>query len=297
MSRKAVEFLLLTFAINWAMIALYQLSGAPWSGAGPFLLATSYMLVPAIVAWIVQRRHGERVKGPLGIRWTWNRWFTLSWLGTALVAVLTVGVGLLLPDVRLDLSMTSMIERLGAQLTPEQLAQVREQTAQLPVHPFWLALVQALIAGVTVNAVFAFGEELGWRGLLQREWAPMGFWRSSLLIGLVWGLWHAPLILKGHNYPQHPVAGVGMMVVFCLLLSPLFGYLRLRSGSVLAAAVAHGTLNGTAGLSAMVLAGGNDLTVSVTGLAGFVVLAVANLLLYWYDRQPDVSALSEPQSA
>lgn len=296
MSRKTVEFLLLTFAINWAMVALYQLAGWPWSGAGPFLLATSYMLVPAIVAWIVQRRHGERVKGPLGIRWTWNRWFTISWLGTALVALLTVGVGLLLPDVRLDLSMTSLIERLGAQLTPEQLAQLREQAAHMPIHPFWLALIQGMIAGVTVNAVFAFGEELGWRGLLQREWAPMGFWRSSLLIGLVWGLWHAPLILKGHNYPQHPVAGVGMMVVFCLLLSPLFGYLRLRSGSVLAAAVAHGTLNGTAGLSAMVLAGGNDLMVSVTGLAGFVVLAAANLLLYWYDRQPDVSALSEPQS-
>lgn len=296
MSRKTVEFLLLTFAINWAMVALYQLAGVPWSGAGPFLLATSYMLVPAIVAWIVQRRHGERVKGPLGIRWTWNRWFTISWLGTALVALLTVGVGLLLPDVRLDLSMNSLIERLGAQLTPEQLAQLRAQAAQMPVHPFWLALIQGMIAGVTVNAAFAFGEELGWRGLLQREWAPMGFWRSSLLIGLVWGLWHAPLILKGHNYPQHPVAGVGMMVVFCLLLSPLFGYLRLRSGSVLAAAVAHGTLNGTAGLSAMVLAGGNDLTVSITGLAGFVVLAVANLLLYWYDRRPDVSALSESQS-
>jgi uncharacterized membrane protein YjjP (DUF1212 family) len=41
---------------------------------------------------------------------------------------------------------------------------------------------------------------------------------------------------------------------------------------------------GTAGLAVMLLRGGSDLTVGMTGLAGFVVLALANAALFVYDR-------------
>jgi hypothetical protein len=40
-----------------------------------------------------------------------------------------------------------------------------------------------LVLGATVNAVFAFGEEFGWRGDLLWELAPLGFWRASVAIG------------------------------------------------------------------------------------------------------------------
>lgn len=59
------------------------------------------------------------------------------------------------------------------------------------------ALVLGL--GATVNAVFAFGEEFGWRGYLLWELAPWGFWRASFAIGVVWGLWHAPIIVAGYR--------------------------------------------------------------------------------------------------
>jgi membrane protease YdiL (CAAX protease family) len=160
---------------------------------------------------------------------------------------------------------------------PETLEEMRAQSAALPVHPLWLALVQALIAGPTINAVFGFGEELGWRGLLLRELAPLGFWRSSYLIGLIWGLWHAPLILRGTNYPQHPELGVALMTVFTMLLAPLMSYVTLRANSVIAAAIFHGTLNASAGMALLPLKGGSDLTVGMTGLSGLVVLAIANL--------------------
>jgi membrane protease YdiL (CAAX protease family) len=75
-----------------------------------------------------------------------------------------------------------------------------------------------------------------------------------------------------------------MMTVFTLLLSPIFGYLRLKGKSVFAAAIAHGTLNGTAGVPLMVLIGGNDLTVGITGLAGFGVLAAINLAIFVFQR-------------
>ena len=83
-------------------------------------------------------------------------------------------------------------------------------------------------------------EEIGWRGLLQRELGFMEFWKSSLTIGVIWGIWHAPIILQGHNYPEHPVIGVFMMTIWCILLAPIFSYIRLKSKSVIAAAIMHG---------------------------------------------------------
>ena len=119
----------------------------------------------------------------------------------------------------------------------------------------------------------------------MRSYAPLGFWRSSAVIGVVWGFWHAPLILQGHNYPQHPWIGVFMMCVFTVLLSPLMGYVTIRANSVIAAAIFHGTLNATAGIGMLVLKGGNDLTVGVTGLAGFITLLLANLVLFLLKRR------------
>ncbi|MFW6136657.1 MAG: CPBP family intramembrane glutamic endopeptidase, partial [Candidatus Aminicenantaceae bacterium] len=81
-------------------------------------------------------------------------------------------------------------------------------------------LLQGLAAGVTANAVAAFGEELGWRGFLQKEFSGFGFRKASFLIGVIWGIWHASLILLGHNYPHTPIAGVFMMVVWCVLFGP-----------------------------------------------------------------------------
>jgi hypothetical protein len=72
---------------------------------------------------------------------------------------------------------------------------------------------------------------------MQRELSNIRFWKSSLVIGTVWGFWYAPLILQGHNYPQHPILGMLMLTIFMLLLSPLFAYVRLKAKSVIAASV------------------------------------------------------------
>jgi membrane protease YdiL (CAAX protease family) len=75
-----------------------------------------------------------------------------------------------------------------------------------------------------------------------------------------------------------------MMMVMCVLLAPIFSYVRLKANSVIAAAIIHGAFNANYGLSLMVVKGGNDLTIGVTGLAGFIVLVLANFCLFIYDR-------------
>jgi membrane protease YdiL (CAAX protease family) len=285
-NRKGLLFVLLTYGISWAIGIAFPLMGGKWNTASATAVALVYMFIPALVAVVVQREiFKDRLK-PLGISFKWNRWWVVGWLIPPVLAFAALGVALLFPDVSFSAGMEGMYERFSENLTPEQIQQMKEQAEAFPVHPIWIGLLQALVAGITVNALAGFGEELGWRGLLQKELSNMGFWSSSALIGLIWGVWHAPLILQGHNYPDHPVIGVFMMIAWTILLSPLFSLVRLKSGSVIAAAILHGTLNASYGLAIFVLKGGSDLTVGMTGLAGFIVLAVVNLGIAFYVRGP-----------
>ncbi|MBM4028358.1 MAG: CPBP family intramembrane metalloprotease [Planctomycetes bacterium] len=285
--KRGALFLGLTFLVNWSLAWLFYSLGGRWGTPVGMAFGAAYMFVPMVVALTLQRGvYREPIKQPLGISFRLNRWFMVAWLLPPLIALTTFGVSLLLPGIEHAPQMEGIFERFASLLTPEQMEQLKERMTAAPVAAMWLVLLQGLFAGITINAVAGFGEELGWRGFLQRQWAFLGFWRSSLLIGVVWGLWHAPLILQGHNYPQHPVAGVFMMTFLCILLAPIFGYIRVKARSVIAAAIVHGTFNATYGLSIALVRGGSDLTTGVTGLPGFLVLAAVLLLLWRLDPDP-----------
>jgi membrane protease YdiL (CAAX protease family) len=285
-TKKVLLFLGFTYLFSWLLAFLfYGLGGIPATPAD-VIMKVVYMFVPMTMAIIVQKGiYKQALRQPLRISFHLNRWFLVAWLLPLIVAIATLGVNLLLPGIQYSPDLSGFIDRMRLVLSPHRLAQLKQQIETLPINPFWLGIIQGMIGGITINAAAGFGEELGWRGLLLKELLALGFWRSSLFIGAVWGFWHAPIILHGHNYPQHPYLGVGMMIVFCMLLSPLFCYITLKSGSVIAAAIVHGSLNGTAGLSIMLIKGGSDITVSVTGVAGFLVLFAANVLMWFYMKR------------
>lgn len=288
MDRKSIGttiFLVLTFSVNWLMAGVFYALGGRLMTIPGVIFSVAYMFVPAVAAVVVQRLWlREAVIRPLGVRFNINRWFLVAWVLPPVAAFAAFAISLLFPDVFYTPGMEGMFERYKDILPPDQTRLLREQFDTFPVHPIWLALVQGMIAGVTVNALAGFGEELGWRGFLQRQWASMGFWKSSLLTGFIWGIWHAPLILQGHNYPQHPILGIAFMTVFTMLLAPAMSYVRTRAGSVIAAAIMHGTLNGTAGLAIILIGGGDDLTTGITGVPGMIAWALVNLALIIHDR-------------
>ncbi|MDV7393394.1 hypothetical protein RZS08_18620, partial [Arthrospira platensis SPKY1] len=121
---------------------------------------------------------GELVK-TYDIRFRWNRWWTVAWLLPLGIALATFGMSLLFPGVLFSPEMEGMFERFANVLTEEQMDEMRNM--ELPVHPFFLAILQGLIAGITINAVAGFGEELGWRGLMHRELSHLNFWKMSFL--------------------------------------------------------------------------------------------------------------------
>jgi membrane protease YdiL (CAAX protease family) len=106
-----------------------------------------------------------------------------------------------------------------------------------------LAGVQSVLLAPFLAIVIAFGEEYGWRGYLQSELLKMGRVRGVLLLGVIWGAWHWPIILMGYNYPGHPLLGVLLMTLYTTGLAVVLGYAVLRSGSVLLAAYLHALNN------------------------------------------------------
>ncbi len=106
-------------------------------------------------------------------------------------------------------------------------------------------MVQCLLFKTLPNVPFTFGEEYGWRGYLLPRLLPLGEIRASVLLGLIWGVWHLPLLLAGLNYP-----GVNVwlaIIVFTFVTVALsFTYTWFyvaSSGSVLVAAVFHASTN------------------------------------------------------
>lgn len=284
---RTTLFLILTFVISLSLVGLYKLFGGQYDNRiSATILAVTYMFIPMISVFLVEKViHKEKLKPNLLVSFKINKWFFIAWLITPIISFGTLGISLLLPDVTYSPEMTGMVNRFEDMLTPEQLEQMKQASETMPIHPIWLALLQGLIAGATINAIAGFGEELGWRGFLLKSFKEMNFLKASIIIGFIWGIWHSPLILMGHNYPQHPEIGVLMMTIWCILLTPLFLYFTVKAKSVIAAAIMHGTLNAMAGIAIMVIDGGNDLTVGMTGLAGFISLIVVLVLLFIYDNK------------
>ncbi len=149
--------------------------------------------------------------------------------------------------------------------------------------------VAALTIAPLINCLFTLGEELGWRGFLLPRLIEAGWgqWWALIVSGAVWGLWHAPVILLGHNYPDHPYLGVLLMTVFCILLGIIFGWLRLASGSVWTATLAHATLNAVAGFPLIVLTPFDSALGGVmTGVIGWIPLVLFIVWLAWSGRLP-----------
>jgi CAAX protease family protein len=108
---------------------------------------------------------------------------------------------------------------------------------------FVAAGVQSVLLAPLLAIVITFGEEYGWRGYLQTELFKLGRRRGVLLLGVIWSVWHWPIILMGYNYPGHPLLGVLLMTLYTTGLAVVLGYAVLRSGSVLLSSYLHGLNN------------------------------------------------------
>jgi membrane protease YdiL (CAAX protease family) len=286
LKNKSLVFIVLLYVMTALYSLLYLKFPLKYNGMA-LAITVFYMFLPLIAALILQVIIYKEPLSAININFKWSNWYFIAALAPILLAFITFGISLVIPGVSFDPDMAAFLDKMAKGITPEQLAKAKVQLEPLKNYMMLVASVQAVIFGMTINTIAAFGEEAGWRGFLLSSLEPRNFYTASIIIGVVWGFWHAPVILQGHNYPDHPVIGVFMMVVWTILLSPFLIYFTKKSGSVIGAAVFHGVLNASAGIPLMYIKGGNDLTVGVTGVAGFAALLIMNILLFVYDRYVD----------
>lgn len=276
-------FLTLTFGISWSIFIGLRALGVPFA-----IRAAIGMFGPALSALLTRLLRGEGfadaglrlvAKGRKGAGWM----YLAAYLVPPLLIAASIGFVLLTTYQHWDLA--RHIQGLADLLT----RQLKQRGVSLPAgtSSTRLALtnllsqtVAAFSYGIVLNMFFTFGEEFGWRGYLLPRLAPLGGVRAAILVGLVWGFWHAPLIvLDNYNYPGHPWLGVPMMMLFCVALSVIFAWLRFRSGSVWPSTLSHAAVNAQSGFGVLVLSAGDSLLRAPIGLLGLVPMLLFALFL------------------
>jgi membrane protease YdiL (CAAX protease family) len=149
-----------------------------------------------------------------------------------------------------------------------------------------LQIATSVLLAPVLNILTTTGEEWGWRGYLVPKLSEkLSIVPTVLISGVIWGLWHAPLTVMGHNYglsyPGYPYTGILAMCVFCIVMGVFFSYVSLRTRSCLPAAIGHGALNGFAGVAIYFTPGPEAVDTFLgpapTGLiggAGFIIVMV-----------------------
>jgi uncharacterized protein len=156
-----------------------------------------------------------------------------------------------------------------------------------------LGTVQSVLLAPILAIVIAFGEEYGWRGYLQNELFKMGRVKGVLLLGVIWGAWHWPLILMGYNYPGYPLLGLLLMALYTTGLAVVLGYAVLKSGSVLLSSFLHALNNQVvAFLIAIGFKMNNPAFSFYIGVYGLLTLALVAFLIL---RDPIWKQASAPQ--
>jgi len=262
LKRGLVVYLILAFGLAWAaQIALVVLmrSGAQvGSLPGSSLVSAAALMWPPTVGALVSRQFIEGHNfGDAGLRWPRWGYVLFAWFLPALLMLAALVISL--PVYHLDTSLT-VLRRLDPASPETALA---------------IQVAEALTVAIPINAIFAFGEEFGWRGyLLPRLQQLLGYWPGLLGHGAIWGLWHAPLIvLAGYEYPRHHYLGVPLFIVFAALAGTILGWLRLETDSIVPSTIVHAGVNAIGGLP-LVLLGSFDTAIGgvMFSLLGFIVL-------------------------
>jgi uncharacterized protein len=288
-TRRILIFLAFAFGIPWVAALAFYLSGMVKTNPGQAVMLVNYVFIstPAlanIAARLITREGWKRI-------WLWPK-FRRGWkfyLAVWLLPLLAVIPGSLVYYLIFPQSFDPSAARAREQIT------IFASAATAGPWMAMLALVvEKMVIYAPINAIFALGEEFGWRAyLLQKLANRFGSARNAaVLVGLIWAVWHMPLIYMGlGNDPSF--SGSKDIFIFMLMYpistitsSILLSWATLRSGSMWPAAIGHATELGVGGISMGMLKGPINLLVSpnpqsMIGNLGCIALA---LVLYFHRK-------------
>jgi len=287
-------FCLISMTLGWLISTPLWLSDEGLSTPNASTLVILFMWSPALTAlafFLFERTRSqvtfkEYFNVRLGSQWRLhNALHVVMW---PLFAIAAPFAGSALGVFELDLTFSGFEALIRA-----QVAQLGPSTP----NPLDTLSVEALVAtqlGASFLAAFlnipaVLGEELGWRGYLLPRLRPLGFWRANVILCVVWSLWHAPLLLLGHNYPNAPVQGLLFMTAFCLIIGTLINWSSWQTRSLWPAVLGHGAINGSAGAIFLFQAEGASFDprwAGMTGVSGWLAPLAFVLVLIALKKLP-----------
>ena len=263
------SFLAITFVVTYAIEGGLILSGFRMTqlpaSYGQLIIA-AVMWVPAVATVLTIKFITREGFAIVNFRFgSWKPYLT-SGLIVPICFVIIYGMTWLLgldqPDWGMEQFLAIIRSAAGTDLPP-----MPSSALVLPV-----LFVVTLIIAPFVNGLFGFGEELGWRGYLLPKLMVLGKLKAYLLLGIVWGLWHLPLILIGFTYPGKPILGTLAFIALTITFGIYINELTLSQRSSILAGWVHGVFNSQKlGIWALIFPKTNPLIGGFAGIVGIMV--------------------------
>lgn len=305
----------LAVAFGWAYMAglIVYLNGGlfdarPMFGGNldtfTFWVGFVYMPAPAIAhvftRWVTKEGWQNLYLG-FKFKQGW-RYILFVWVYTAVAIIIGGAIFFAIFPQYFDPNLTNFT----AMLT-ELEAQAGEPIPFSPAMLIVIQFISALTAGLIINIPFMLGEEFGWRAYLQQKLMPLGPRKTMIIMGIIWGLWHTPVIMMGYNYGAvnnnqywgSPWSGIAAMTWMTFVVGTLFGWAVYKAGSVWPAVIGHGVLNGLAGIVFLFAQGEyptllGPAAVGVIGSIGFTLFTVWAMFSPTAWEKPAAERIEEP---
>lgn len=252
--KKFVIYMMIAFVTAWIL----QFVGIVNAFSGRTIVYQGVLAVSMympLVAVIIANK-GIR-KAETGIEWgihfkrNWKR-FLIAWFLPALVTILGAVLYFMIFSEKFDINCGAMVQTMKASGV---IVDAEGKVQGIPLN--LLAIIQLISAvtyGPLINTFAAVGEEAGWRGYMTpvlSNWLGKG--RALVLSGIIWAIWHAPVIVfagyeYGTGYRGEPVLGVLMMCGFTTAAGIMLSYFYEKSQSIWIPSLMHGAINAVAGI-------------------------------------------------
>ncbi|MEU6245987.1 CPBP family intramembrane glutamic endopeptidase [Glycomyces sp. NPDC047010] len=217
-TKGLIAFLLLAFGLAgggmFTAVLVFDLSLV-----NPVVQLATVAFTPAVAAfavrkWVTKEGFADaglrlRIRGNLGL-------YAAAWLGPLVFAAVALALAVALGLWEFDTGVFVLV----------------------PGLPVWASIGLLMLVVVVLTPAY-WGEEFGWTSYLRLRLVPERPVLSTLLTGLIWAVWHYPLAFLGYVIFDNVVAGLAIWTVSFVFQEIILSWLRMRTGSVWAASLAH----------------------------------------------------------
>ena len=250
--KKISKYLVWAFGVAWILQIAAGLLFQNGYRIGYSALLSLSMFAPLLAAGV--SGYGLRQLGwKLQLRKNF-RWLLIAWLLPTILGTIGAALYFLVTPDAWDTTFSYANGLLGA----EGLRQLEANGLSLKQYAV-ISAIAALTYAPFINMLLTIGEEVGWRGTMYPELkARFGETKGRVLGGIVWGVWHWPIMLLagyeyGTTYWGAPITGPLLFCVITVAMGILLDFLYGKTASIWVPALCHGAINAFAGVPILFL--------------------------------------------